>query len=459
MLGLVGPLFAIEPAKAAEFNPHYLVSDDEMTDILAMEYDELQRFLDRGYLGRYITTDYLGAEKSAADIIWTESRRYNINPQFLLALLQREQSLVQAINPTQKQLDWAMGYAICDDCSMGDPLLQKYKGFGKQVHWAAKKIREDYLFDLETTGTTITGLGPGRIAVIDGRIVIPTNKATSVLYTYTPHLHGNQNFVAIWDKWFRKDYPTGSLLQNIEDGGIWLIQFGKKRPITSRTAFYSRYNPNTVIQVEPKDLVAYETGLPISFPNYSLLKAPNNAIYLIVDDTRRPIVSWEAFQKIGFNTDEIIDVTYEDLAAYHEGPVITVESANPQGVLMQNQATGGVFLVQDGEKAPLVSMDILNTAFPGWPINPVTPESLAQYQETDPVKLPDGTLAGVDGDPDVYVISEGQRRRIADEITFLTYGYAWHNVLWTNSITLNIHPLGENLDMMVEEQTELASAN
>ncbi|MBU1705122.1 hypothetical protein KKG19_00105, partial [Patescibacteria group bacterium] len=413
----------------------------------------------RGYLGRYITQDFTGTTKTAAEIIWTEAQRYQINPQFILALLQREQSLVQATSPTQKQLDWAMGYAICDDCSMGDPRLQKYKGFGKQVHWAAQKIREDYLTDLEATGTTLTGLGPGRIAVIDGRIVIPTNKATSVLYTYTPHLHGNENFVTIWNKWFRKDYPTGSLLQNIQDGGIWLIQFGKKRPITSRTAFYSRYNPNAVIQVPAKDLEAYEKGAPISFPNYSLLKSPNNSVYLLVDDTRRAIVSWEAFQKIGFNPDEIIEVTFEDLAGYHEGPVITVESANPQGVLMQNQTTGGVFLIADGQKAPLVSMDILIANFAGWPLNPVSFETLDQYPETDPVLLPDGTLVGMQGDPSVYVISEGQRRKIEDELTFLTYGYAWPNVLWTNEITLNIHPLGEDLTLTVEEPTELASIN
>lgn len=449
----------IRQTQAVLFNPHYLVSDDEMTDILAMQYDELQRFLNRGYLGTYIGEDFLGMRKSAAEIIWSEAQRYQINPQFLLALLQREQSLVQAQNPTQKQLDWAMGYAICDDCSMGDPRLQKYKGFGKQVHWAAQKIREDYLHDLETTGTTLTGVGPGRIAVIDGRIVIPTNKATSVLYTYTPHLHGNENFVAIWNKWFRKDYPSGSLLQNIDDGGIWLIQFGKKRPITSKTAFYSRYNPNTVIQVASKDLEPYEKGAPISFPNYSLLKAPNNSVHLLVDDTRRAIVSWEAFQKIGFNPDEIMKATYDDLAAYHEGPVITVESADPQGVLMQNQATGGVYFVADGQKSPVVSMDVLRTNYPGWPLNTVSSENLDKYEEIDPVLLPDGTLVGVSGDSAVYVISEGKRRKIEDEMTFLTYGYAWHNVLWTNEITSNIHPLGEDLTLTIEEPTELALIN
>ncbi|MBU0646678.1 hypothetical protein KJ611_04405, partial [Patescibacteria group bacterium] len=85
ILGLISPLLLVNQVKAAEFNPHFLVSDDEMTDILAMDYDELQRFLNRGYLGRYITQDFTGTTKTAAEIIWTEAQRYQINPQFILA--------------------------------------------------------------------------------------------------------------------------------------------------------------------------------------------------------------------------------------------------------------------------------------------------------------------------------------------------------------------------------------
>lgn len=449
-----GTVFAEEP-----FNPHFLVSDDEMTDIFAMSHGELQTFLNRGALGSYIGTDVLGRRLPAADIIWQESQRFGINPQFLLALLQREQSLVLDKDPTEKQLDWAMGYAICDDCSMNDPLLQKYKGFGKQVHHAAKRIRESYLADLAERGETISGVGPGKLAVIDGQPIFPANKATAVLYTYTPHLHGNKNFVRIWNKWFHREYPSGSLLQDASTGGIFLIQFGKKRPITSRTAFYTRFNPNQLITVKPSELESYENGAPISFPNYSLLRSPRGTVYLLVDDTIRGIASMEAFRQIGFNPDELVDVTDEDLAPYAEGPPITVETKNPQGLLLQDPRNGGIVYVKEEKKHPIFSREVLDNRFAGWPINPGKPETLDTYSEAEPVKLKDGTLAAVPGSPDVFIIADGTRRHITDEETFLTYAYKWTNIVWTNERTVLLHPLGEplTLDIELPEETGIAS--
>ena len=186
----------------AAFNPHDLLSDAELTDTRAMTLAEIARFLGRGTLGTYETQDIDTRTRSAAEIVWNAAQRFGINPRFLLVLLQREQSLVEDPSPTQDQFDWAMGYAICDDCSKDDPDLQKYRGFAPQVHYAAKRIRESYLTDLRLVGSTISGVGPGLSTVIDGVEVIPTNAATAVLYTYTPHLHGNENFVRIWQRWF-----------------------------------------------------------------------------------------------------------------------------------------------------------------------------------------------------------------------------------------------------------------
>jgi hypothetical protein len=461
-LVLAGVLFGFFPAAplCAEddfFNPHYLISDSEMTNVAAMGRDELARFLTIGYLGRLETTDYLGTRKSASDIIWDEANRYQINPQFILATLQKEQSLVQDQNPTQDQLDWAMGYAVCDSCAKNDPAIQAYRGFGRQVHYAAEKIRESYLRDIAEKGTTISGFGPNVRTAVDGALVIPMNSATSVLYTYTPHLAGNQSFMRIWNKWFRRNYPTGSLLQNEEDYSLWLIQDGTRRPITSRTAFYSRYNPEGVIKVKTEELDAYEIGAPISYPNYSLLKTPDNTVYLLVDDTKRAIASWEAFRAIGFNADEIMEATEMDLAPYHEGPLITVDSTNPQGVLLKNPENGGIFYVSEGKKSPIMSKQILQSQFPDWPINSATMQVLESYATSEPVKFPDGTLVAAEGSPDIFAIADGQRRHILDENTFLTYGYKWENVVRTNERAVLIHPLGPELNLKVEEELGLAS--
>ncbi|MBI4592347.1 hypothetical protein HY733_02780 [Candidatus Uhrbacteria bacterium] len=455
---LVQPVVSV---KAGELvvNPHYLVSDSEMLDVYSMSLLDIERFLIRGALDEYTGPDVNDEELSAAEIIFNAAQEFDLSPRFLLVLLQREQSLVEDDSLSQDQLDWAMGYAVCDDCSKDDPRIAKYMGFGNQVYYAAKRIRESYLEDLENRGYTETGMGPGIEKTIDGTTVVPVNFATSVLYTYTPHLHGNENFSRIWNRWFDFEYLTGTLLQDKESGGIWLIQYGERRPITSRTAFYSRFNPNTVVQVSATTLEQYPIGSPISFPNYSLLRSPGGTVYLIVDDARRGFTSMEAFRSLGFSTDEIVDVEWEDLDSYVEGEPLTLTSSYAQGALLQDTTTGGVFWVEDGKKHPIFSREVLENRFTSTPLIPASTEDLEVFETGESVLFQDGTLTGVPGSPDVFVISEGMRRPIVDELTFYSFGWDWSQVVWTSERAVLEHPLGEplELDTEFEEDVEVAS--
>ena len=107
--------------------------------------------------------------------------------------------------------------------------------------------------------------------------------------------------------------------------------------------------------------------------------------------------------------------------------------------------------VEDGIKQPLMSRDVLDNRFAGWAIVPKTPEDLEQYQTGDPVKFQDGTL--VKGpEPDVYVISEGERRPIPSEEVFLGLGWQWENIIVTDQRTLDLHPLGDTVYMNIDDQ-------
>lgn len=424
----------------------FLLSDAEMTDYTDMTLTEIQAFLtSHGSLGTYRTVDIDGVERSAAEIIWRAAQEFHISPRFILVLLQREQSLVTTASPTEKQYAWALGYAVCDDCSMDDPRIQKFKGFANQVYYATKRLRESYLTDIANIGQTISGIRPGQVVTIDGQEVIPANAATAALYTYTPHLHGNANFVRIWQRWFTRTYPTGSLLQNTEDGGVWYIQFGKKRPITSKTALYSRFDAGNIIQVSPSTLEPYERGVPISFPNYSLLQNTSGTIFLLVDDVLRPFEDTDTFTRLGFATDELTLVPDNELAAFERGVPITALDTSPAGRLVQDTTTGGVYFVHDGQKAPIVSKLVLTSRFHGWPIEPAKEGELPSLPTTTPLTLPDGLLVGGEGSPTIYLISEGTRRPIVSEAAFLSYGYKWTQITWTDTRSLERHPLGAPL--------------
>jgi hypothetical protein len=427
------------------FDPNYILSDEELTDAQAMDLNQIQAFLERGALADLKTEDHTGHLRYAADIIWRAAQQHSINPKFLLVLLQKEQSLIEDDTPTQKQLDWAAGYAVCDHCSMNDPAIQRWQGFGKQVNSAALQFSEGYIQDIFATGVTAGKYGPGVPVTIDGTRVIPMNAATAAMYAYTPHFGGNKNFVSIWNRWFGREYPSGSLLQAVGQDGVWLIERGYRRPITSASALSSRFNPELIIPVSATVLEQFPVGSPISFPNYSLLRDETGKISLLVDDALRHITSMETFRQIGFSEDELIPVASEDVAFYTAGEPITLNTLFPQGQLLQLKTSGAVFYVENGIRHPIFDRAVLEARFPGSVPTPVLPVEVEQYAEGSPLDLPDGYLVRSEVSPAVFVISEGQRRLIPTESAFLAYGYKWENVHLVPEFVLNLHPAGEPL--------------
>jgi len=441
------PLF---PGFAAEFNPNYVISDEDLTDYSSMSADEIQRFLERkgSYLAQYECEDTDGVIRKAADIIYRIANTYFISPKFLLALIQKEQSLVEDPTPKQSQLDWAAGYGVCDSCTHYDEQIQRWKGFAKQIRSSAMQFIEGYLVDLHETGQTGIGYGPGIAIEIDGEIVTPYNNATAANYTYNPHIHGNRNLWSIWQRWFTQLYPNGSLVQAIGEPGIWLIQHGQKRPFHSMAALMSRYDSSRVIPVSKSDLDRYETGRPIKFPDYSLLRSPRGTVFLLDGDQLRGIDSWDTFKTIGFNPDEIIEVEWSDINLYDLGEPITLVSVYPQGALLQNKLTGGVYYVQNAEKYPIWSKEIMKSGYSKYIITQVSPEELDKYQTMDPIGFQDGTLVKAFGQPSVYVISEGLRRPIPSADVFEGMGYKWQNIIETTDKALSLHEIGEPLYLL-----------
>ena len=189
----------------------------------------------------------------ASEIIFNSSQEYKINPRFTLVTLQKEQSLVEKQNPTRKNYDWATGYAVCDSCSMSDPGIQKHKGFAKQIDYAVGSARW-----WETNQSHGSFKKVGQKITIDGIKVTPLNYATGFLYTYTPHIHGNENFYKIWNRWFSKTYPNGTVVQIKGEDGVWLIEKGYRRPFVSKAALTSRFDPSQIVSIDESELLTYE---------------------------------------------------------------------------------------------------------------------------------------------------------------------------------------------------------
>ena len=206
----------------------------------------------------------------------------------------------------------------------------------------------------------------------------------------------------------------------------------------------SRYPSfDRVIPVNPSELDSYPLGNAIEHSNYSLLQIPTGGIYLLDDDTLRPIASKKAFRLLGYNPEEIIHVKSKDIFSYKIGKAITETSIYPTGALLQDNSTGGVYFVQNGIKQPILDRELINLYYKNKKIIPTAPGELGNYRTADPVKLKDGELASSPENPAVYVITNGEKRAFASAKVFTDRGYKWENIISAPQRILDLHKTGE----------------
>jgi hypothetical protein len=471
VLAVFALLGVARPTNAATFNPNRIIATTDMTNAQGFDTGQILTFLRR-------QGGYLAGDPQYAEAISKAAANNGIAPQFLLAHIQKESSLIDDPSPSQHRIDYALGYGCADNGSC-DPAT---RGFTTQVRLAAQAFR-GYLDSLRTRGTTISGWrvgSPKRTGAardrsnpadsgweaINGKpvYVTPQNEATAALYTYTPwvgghtqvtngverSIGGNALFWNIWNRYFRRIYPDGSLLKISGSNDVWLIQRGERRRFSSQLAFLSSYDPSRVITVRREDVEFFSVGPPIRFANFSLLRAPNGGVYLLANGKKRPIESSAVFRAIGFNPDEVIRVSWADLAPYPDGEKITAALAGkPQGVLYRIRETGGVFwLDEQNVQHPILTPEILRARFPYTRPQPIKAVAANRFVKGEPLPFPDGMLVSDRKTKKVFVISNGERRPIANMQVFRAYGFRWKNVIQTHERALNLHPLGQPLTLV-----------
>lgn len=194
-----------------------------------------------------------GGNVSAGTVIARSAQVYGLNPQVLLVTLQKEQSIITSTSCSTNTISKAMGYGCPDSGGSYDYSgINLYTrggttftsvsgicvnsavkaGFTQQViraAWLLKFSQErslgnvgwaiiqgswDNSDDLQMcySGYMTQGTfkrcpdGPANYydgwATIDSTATHMDSGATASLYRYTPHFHGNENFVSLFELWF-----------------------------------------------------------------------------------------------------------------------------------------------------------------------------------------------------------------------------------------------------------------
>jgi hypothetical protein len=442
---------------AVEFNPNYIIADEDILDTSDMTLAEVQRFLASkgGYLNNYIVDVNVINEPfrqmPAADFIYERAIQNGVNPKFILVLLQKEQSLITETNPDIRSLNFATGYGCPDNGTCSD----RWLGFAKQVNSATLQFK-DYIDNPQSyryqVGQVYTFNDNRANIGLTTTVVTPLTKATAGLYNYTPHVYnGNYNFWKLWNEWFSFSYPDGSVLQAKNDPVVYLITNGQKRPFKSKAALLSRYPLNRIIQVDHLILDQFPLGETIKYPQYALYRSPQGTVYMIIDDVKHGFTSREVMKVLGVNPEEIENLSQAAIDEIPEGSHITIDSSYPKGALLKSKESGTVYYVKDGQKYPIVHPDIITVNFGNKPlITAVTSDELRKYVAMPPLYLNSGVLV-TSNDPlkrAVYVISDGLKRPIVSGEVFTSLGYKWENIYSINDEILQMHPTGDPLDII-----------
>lgn len=227
-------LFAT-PAHAA-YDSNNIIDDGRFANYTTMDEAAIQAFMNARNSGLKNYVDP-SVNQSAAKIIRDAAWDFGINPQVIMATLQKEQSLMTNPTPSASNINFAMGYGCPTTGSCSFP------GFYQQIRNGSWQLRFNMHRAGGNNGTWTgptgqtwgnssityacrnatsyysTGLFPGRnvtfYAHTNGQAyanVAIANAATAAMYCYTPHVYnpggvpvyysGSYNFVSFYERWF-----------------------------------------------------------------------------------------------------------------------------------------------------------------------------------------------------------------------------------------------------------------
>ena len=434
LLVLVGlTALGSQPAQAEQngkmFDPGLIISDSVFFDFGTMTVADIQRFLDskvpicnandggptclRYYkqdtqakaaeTGRCTAMPAKTAQTSA-QIIYDIARACGINPRVLIVLLQKEQGLVQATNPTAYMYKAATGYGCPDSkpqiCGKGSVIT----GLFNQLHRAAGQFQwygdPNGSFTYLKVGKTISmRYHPDSCGAKDssGNCTSWVNKcgnasfvlksqATANLYYYTPYVpnaaalknlygsgdscsaYGNRNFWRFYSDWFGSTIGGGFLLKS-KTSGTYLIIDNKKYLIEEQGLI------DSLAPLGPLGTIsdAYLNSFTDSGKLTRLVKSSTGALFFIDQGKKFSVASCDVAITLSLDCATAVTLTTTQLAAIPAGGSATAFIVEPDGTRyfidggMKRQILDDASVTAEGIRLPAKSALALKAfAFLPW---------------------------------------------------------------------------------------------
>lgn len=154
-------------------------------------------------------------------------------------------------------------------------------------------------------------------------------------------------------------HANGSLFRI--GGNVYQLIDGTLYRFVSDNALLSRYDSDTIISQGEEFLSRYPVSEEwIGFRPGTLLSFADGVFVVYSETDIRPIGSADIFQAIGYNWDDVIPASEEEIGMYKRGKIIIPGTLHAPGTLFQVAETGNYFTI-DGEKhqRPITDLSLL----------------------------------------------------------------------------------------------------
>ena len=353
---------AASAADASRFDPGLIISDSVFYDFGTMKVSDIQRFLeskvptckakagDPTCLKNYVDdiVEKQGEDgkclpmaakpaQTAAQIIYEVARACSINPKVLLVTLQKEQGLIQSVNPTPYMYRAAMGFG----CPDSDPAIcgKVHSGLFNQLYKAAGQLqwygdpRGSFTY-MKVGRTSNVRYHPN--ASCGTKPVLIKSVATTALYYYTPYTpntaalknlygtgdscsaYGNRNFWRFYTDWFGSTIGGGFLLKSATSGTYLIVDNNK----------YLVTDPDLLAAISPLGPVGtisqeYLNTFVESGELSRVVKSVTGQYYFVEGGKKFTFSSCDLVAQFGLDCAKAVQLTASQLAAFANGGSMT----------------------------------------------------------------------------------------------------------------------------------------
>lgn len=250
----------------------------------------------------------------------------------------------------------------------------------------------------------------------------------------------------------KQKHPNGSLIKKADDPTVYLMEGGKKRPIPSPTAFFSRNYDWPHIAITSNDALSfYATGSMATIRTGALIKPDNDpTVYVVQGSTIRPFSSADIFLDLGYSWDSIYTVPAAEVATYTTGSLMVDDGKHLEGTPIKVADNATVYVLTDvggtiKTRGIPTEAVYLSHGYRWSDIITVTQAQLDGYASSDVLSFRDGTLVMKSGSASVFVIEDNKKRHFTSADAFLGLGFSWSNIITIPAAELDAIDAGTDI--------------